>query len=319
MTVARGEQLRHLWLNRLQTVLLMLTLLAICALAGSLLFGEQGIWIALATGLAMLCLEPTAAWRLTLSLYRARPIHPEQAPELWQLLEALAERAELPSVPVPYYIPSPIINAFAVGHARQSAIALTDGLLGRLTMRELAGVLAHETAHIAHNDLRVMGLADAVSRITALFATTGQLFLLLMLPWLLLDEVPFEIQWPGLLLLLISPHLAVMVQMGLSRIREYHADAEAARLTGDPVGLATALAHIEQASRGWLAILFPGWGNPEPSWLRSHPATGERIRRLQALGPEHPQPRWAGATQFPGYSRRIVVRAPRWRIGGLWR
>jgi Zn-dependent protease with chaperone function len=261
---------RHSWLNRLQTVLLMLALLAICTLAGSLLFGEEGIWIALATGVFALIFEPAAAWRLTLSLYRARPIHPQEAPALWQMLQVLAERAELPSVPTPYYIPSPLINAFAVGSRQQSAIALTDGLFKQLNSRELAGVLAHEMAHIANNDLRVMGLADAISRITALFAATGQLFLLLSLPLLWFGEISFQINWPGLLLLLFSPHLALLMQLGLSRIREYDADMNAAALTGDPLGLAAALAHIEQVSGGWLSILLPGWGNPEPSWLRTH-------------------------------------------------
>lgn len=310
---------RHSWLNRLQTVLLMLALLAICTLAGSLLFGEEGIWIALATGVFALIFEPAAAWRLTLSLYRARPIYPQEAPALWQILQVLAERAELPSPPTPYYIPSPLINAFAVGSRKQSAIALTDGLFKQLDSRELAGVLAHEMAHIANNDLRVMGLADAISRITALFAATGQLFLLLSLPLLLFGEISFQINWPGLLLLLFSPHLALLMQLGLSRIREYDADLNAAALTDDPLGLASALAHIEKVSGGWLSILLPGWGNPEPSWLRTHPPTAERIRRLQALSPSRPQTLWQEPFAAPGYGNRVIIRPARWRIGGLWR
>ncbi|WP_446808519.1 zinc metalloprotease HtpX [Methylomonas sp. 2BW1-5-20] len=310
---------RHSWLNRLQTVLLMLALLAICTLAGSLLFGEEGIWIALATGVFALIFEPAAAWRLTLSIYRARPIYPQEAPALWQILQVLTERAELPSVPTPYYIPSPLINAFAVGNRKQSAIALTDGLFKQLNSRELAGVLAHEMAHIANNDLRVMGLADAISRITALFAATGQLFLLLSLPLLVFGEIDFQINWPGLLLLLFSPHLALLMQLGLSRIREYDADLNAAALTGDPLGLASALVHIEKASGSWLSILLPGWGNPEPSWLRTHPPTAERIRRLQALSPSRPQTLWQEPFLLPGYGNRVVIRPARWRIGGLWR
>ncbi|QSB01955.1 M48 family metalloprotease [Methylomonas sp. EFPC1] len=310
---------RHSWLNRLQTLLLMLALLVICTLAGSLLFGEEGIWIALATGAIALIFEPAAAWRLTLSLYRARPIHPQEAPALWQMLQVLTERAELPSVPAPYYIPSPLINAFAVGSRQQSAIALTDGLFKQLNSRELAGVLAHEMAHIANNDLRVMGLADAISRITALFAATGQLFLLLSIPLLLFGEISFQINWPGLLLLLFSPHLALLMQLGLSRIREYDADLNAAALTGDPLGLATALAHIERVSGGWKSILLPGWGNPEPSWLRTHPPTAERVRRLQALSPSRPQTLWHEPFIAPSFGNRVVVRPVRWRIGGLWR
>jgi len=308
----------HRWLNRLQTVLLIAALLGICALAGSLLFGDDGIWMALAAAGFGLLITPGTAWRLTLSFYRARPIYPQEAPALWQMLETLAERAELPSVPTPYFFASPVINAFAVGSREQSAIALSDSLLQRLSSRELAGVLAHEISHIANNDLRVMGLADAVSRITAIFASLGQLFLLLSIPAMLFAGVIFEFNWPAILLLLFSPHLALLAQLGLSRTREYDADLNAAMLTGDPLGLAQALAHIEQASKGWLAVLFPGWGNPEPSWLRTHPPTEERIRRLRALVPAAPS-HWLNYSPLPGYSVTPIRRAPRWRIGGLWR
>lgn len=316
--MAPGIQHRHIWLNQLQTIVLIMALLGICSLAGSLLLGEEGVWLALTAASVGLLITPTSAWRLTLHLYRARPIYPQEAPVLWQLLETLAQRAELPSIPSPYYLPTPIINAFAVGSRKQSAIALSDGLLQRLSTRELAAVLAHETAHIANNDLRVMGLADAVSRITALFAAIGQLFLLLSLPAMLFGGVIFEINWPAILLLLFSPHLALLAQLGLSRTREYDADLNAALLTGDPLGLAQALAHIEQASQGWLALLFPGWGNPEPSWLRTHPPTVERIRRLQALAPQAPN-RWINYAPLLGYTITPVSRSPRWRIGGLWR
>ncbi|MCQ8180951.1 zinc metalloprotease HtpX [Methylomonas sp. SURF-1] len=308
----------HRWLNRLQTVLLIAALLGICALAGSLLFGDDGIWMALAAAGFGLLITPGTAWRLTLSFYRARPIYPQEAPALWQMLETLAERAELPSVPTPYFFPSPVINAFAVGSHEQSAIALSDSLLQRLSTRELAGVLAHEISHIANNDLRVMSLADAVSRITAIFASLGQLFLLLSIPAMLFTGVTFEFNWPAVMLLLFSPHLALLAQLGLSRTREYDADLNAAMLTGDPLGLAQALAHIEQASKGWLAVLFPGWGNPEPSWLRTHPPTEERIRRLQALVPAAPS-HWLNYAPLLGYSVTPIRRAPRWRIGGLWR
>lgn len=310
---------RHHWLNRLQTLLLVVALLFICALTGSLLFGEQGIWITLAAGLFALLFEPVAAWRLTLYLYRARPIYPEEAPELWHILETLAQRAGLLAIPVPYYVPSPLINAFAVGSSKHSAIAVTDALLSELSLRELAGVLAHETAHIAHGDLRVMGLADAVSRITALMSMIGQLFLVFFIPMLLIDDVGFEINWSALLLLLFSPHLTLLVQLGLSRIREYDADIKAAMLTGDPLGLAQALARIEQTSRFWMGFFLPGWGNPEPSWLRTHPATEERIRRLRqlAITPYYP-PLLHSSGSLSGYGISPVVRRPRWWMGGLW-
>ncbi len=308
----------HAWINRLQTLLLVLTLLAISALAGWLLLGSQGLWIALFAGLLALALEPTAASWLTLRLYQARPIPPEAAPQLWQTLQVLAERAELPAVPIPHYVPSPIINAFAVGNRSRAAIALTDGLLRGLTARELTGVLAHEVAHIAHGDLRVMGLADYVSRLTSLFALTAQVLLLASLPWTFVAEV--DINWTGLLLLALSPHLALLAQLGLSRVREYDADRRAAELTGDPAGLASALARIERVSRSWRNLLLPGWGNPEPSWLRTHPTTAERVRRLLAMTEVAPlpAPEWpAGPWPRPDYPQPSRV-TPRWRVGGHW-
>lgn len=151
----------------------MLVLLGISGLTGSLLLGKAGLRIAFAACAIALLFEPAVAPTLTLSLYRARPIQPFEAPELWDLLGQIAERAELPATPAPHYAPSPIVNAFAVGNRQRSAIALTDGLLRRMPFREMAGILANEVAHIAHEDLRVMGLADSVSRLTHLFSLTG--------------------------------------------------------------------------------------------------------------------------------------------------
>lgn len=306
----------HSWANRLQSLLLVLVLLAIVGLSGFLLIGREGIIVALGASLLALVLEPTASSWLTLRLYRARTIPPEAAPGLWRLLAELATRAGLPAIPRPYYVASPMVNAFAVGRREQAAIVLTDGLLNRLSSRELVGVIAHEIAHIAHGDLRVMSLADYISRLTGLFALAGQLFLLATLPWLLLDDL--EINWWGLVMLIASPHLALLAQLGLSRLREYEADLAGARLTGDPLGLAAALARIERVQLSWRLLLMPGWGNPEPSWLRSHPDTRERIRRLQALALNQAMavPDWLDSGwQAP--PRRPAGR-PRWRPGGNW-
>ncbi len=307
--------LEHANTNRLQTLLLIGALLAIGGLAGYVLFGESGLWMALAATLLTLVVEPLAVTRLTLALYKARPIQPAEAPQLWRTLEVLAGRAGLPAVPVPHYVPSSMVNAFAVGNRQQSAIALTDGLLARLSPRELAGVLAHETAHIANGDLKVMNLADYVSRLTGLFAIAGQIVLILLLPDWLLGEG--ELPWLGLLVLAFSPHLALLAQLGLSRVREFDADFTAARLTGDPRALASALAKIDQVSRNWRAWLLPGWGNPEPSWLRTHPETEERIRRLLALSLPAPADTWPS----PAFvSRPTPIQGlPRWYPGGFWR
>ena len=306
---------RHRWLNRLQTALLVLTLPGIAAVAGSLLLGDGGLWLALAAAGFTLLLEPAAASGLTLRLYGARPLYPDEAPDLWAVLRELAARAGLPAVPVPHYVPSGVVNAFATGSKHHAAIALTDGLLRSLTPRELTGVLGHEIAHIANEDLRVMGLADSISRLTHLLALLGQLAIVLSLPTLLLGVT--EVNWPALLLLAVAPQLALLAQLGLSRVREFDADRLAAELTGDPHGLASALAKIERVSRSWRAWLLPGWGNPEPSWLRTHPATAERIERLLELAPPPAMPPFPSARFVPEVT--VSPRPPRWRTGGLWR
>ena len=312
---AQNVGARHRWLNRLQTALLVLTLLGIAAVAGSLLLGDGGLWLALAAAGFTLLLEPAAASGLTLRLYGARPLYPDEAPDLWAVLRELAARAGLPAVPVPHYVPSGVVNAFATGSKHHAAIALTDGLLRSLTPRELTGVLGHEIAHIANEDLRVMGLADSISRLTHLLALLGQLAIVLSLPTLLLGVT--EVNWPALLLLAVAPQLAVLAQLGLSRVREFDADRLAAELTGDPHGLASALAKIERVSRSWRAWLLPGWGNPEPSWLRTHPATAERIERLLELAPPPAMPPFPSARFDPEVT--VSPRPPRWRTGGLWR
>ena len=306
----RGALVQHRWLNRLQTGLLVLTLVGIAAAAGRLPFGEGGLWLALFAVAGTLLLEPVAASALSLRLYRVRALHPQEAHEMWALLR------ELPATPVPHYVPSAVVNAFATGSKQEASIALTDGLLRRLSPRELAGVLAHEIAHIASEDLRVMGLADSVSRFTSLLALMGQIAILLSLPALLVGAA--EVYWPGLWLLAASPQLALFAQLGLSRVREFDADRLAAELTGDPQGLASALPKIERVSRSWRAWLWPGRGNPEPSWLRTHPATQERISRLLTLAPGPASALPPHAPHFLPESA-LTPRPPRWRPSGLWR
>ncbi|MBI4987026.1 MAG: M48 family metalloprotease [Rhodocyclales bacterium] len=274
---------RHVWVNRLQSAVLVLFMLGLLTLLGAVLLGRDGAWMTLGAGLIALILEPAASSRLTLRMYRALPIRADEAPQLWLTVRTLAARAGLPAQPTLHYVPSAVANAFAVGNARACAIALSDGLLRGLSPRELTGVLAHEIAHVAHGDLRVMGLADYLSRLTSLLALMGYGMLLATVPLLLLGDL--VIDWRALGLLILAPQLALLAQLGLSRVREFEADMAAVALTGDPQGLIAALRRIDQESRGWREILMPGLGNSEPSWLRTHPALTERIRRLMTLQP----------------------------------
>jgi heat shock protein HtpX len=175
------------------------------------------------------------------------------------------------------------MNAFAVGRRDNAAIAITDALARNLSPRELAGVLAHEMSHIAHEDVKVMALADMVSRFTSVMSTVGLLSLLLNLGSFAgggEEQVP----WLGVLVLLAAPTIGGLLQVALSRTREFDADLGAAILTGDPDGLASALNRLEKAQgRMWEGMVLPGGRIPDPSILRTHPPTAARVARLMAL------------------------------------
>ncbi|KAA3631074.1 MAG: Zn-dependent protease [Proteobacteria bacterium] len=159
---------------------------------------------------------------------------------------------------------------------------MTHGLLNRLTPRELAAVLAHETSHIANNDMRIMGLADAVRPLTHVMALFGLLLTFAPLPLMLFGAV--WISPLGLMLLLLAPTVSALLQLALSRTREFLADMQAVRLTGDPEGLVSALDKLEHQGAGyWRRVFNPVYRDPNPSVLRSHPATRERIERLMSL------------------------------------
>ena len=319
--IDRETWLQHAWRNRLQSLLLLAGMAGFLALLGWVLWGSDGILMLLMVGVVAVLFNPAVSPRLVMRLYGASAIDPRQLPDLWAVLSELARRAGLPATPDLYYVPSRMLNAFAVGSREQSAVAVTDGVLRQLDLREAAGVLAHEISHIRSNDLWVMGLADLVSRITSLLSLVGQFLLLVSLPLMLITDV--SVNWFAIVLLVFAPSLSALAQLALSRTREYDADLNAARLTGDPDGLARALAKIERAQGGlWERILMPGRRMPEPSLLRSHPHTEERIARLMALKPGMPP----AATLFPGRTGfdvrsafgNPVVRPPRWHISGLW-
>ncbi|MEW8015114.1 MAG: zinc metalloprotease HtpX [Candidatus Sedimenticola endophacoides] len=312
---------RHKFRNLGHTLLLlgvMSLLLAFCSRL--LLGGELWGWLFFTAGLAILGL-PDIPSRWVLRLYNARPLLPSAAPALSGLTRELVRRAGLERVPVLYWIPSRTVNAFSVGSRDDAALALTDGLLRLLSPRELAGVLAHEISHVSNNDMRLMGLADMISRLTHLMSVLGLLLMLLSLPLMMFGMAMFPLS--GMLLLLAAPGISALLQLGLSRVREFDADLEAARITGDPRGLASALARIEQGQGGlWRRILMPGYREPLPSLLRTHPDTRERIGRLLEMSGGR-EGEWLFSGPYPGgamWSEGVpVVRRPRHRIlFGIW-
>ena len=306
----------HRLRNLAQAALLLAGMAALAWAVTAILFGPAaGLW-GLAGVAGALLLAPSVPTRLILSAYGARPIHPRAFPWGAEMVADLARRAELPRAPVLWHVPSALPVAFATGTPEDSAIALSDGMLRAMDGRELAGVLAHEVAHVAHRDLWLMTFADMTARLVALASLAGQVLLLLNLPLILLGEV--HVPWLALLLLVFAPTLASLLQRALSRAREFDADLGGARLTGDPAGLARALAKLERrVGRAWEEVLLLGRRIPEPSLLRTHPPTEERVRRLMALAPpERSAPRPRVAYAVPAVAPAFGP--PRWRRAGLW-
>ncbi len=313
---------RHKSVNVLHSLLLLGGMVLLLALCGFILAGVEGVLWALLGGGISLLFSPRLSPRMVLGMFGARRLSYAEAPVLFDALAAIARRAELPAVPELWYVASPALNAFAVGNRRQSAIAVTDGLLRALSLRELAGVLAHEISHVRNNDLTVMGLADTVTSLTRLMSVFGMALLILNLPLLMMRQE--GVPWLLVLLLIAAPWIGVLLQLALSRTREFDADLDAAHLTGDPEGVASALARIERLQHGpWEGLRFPGRRRAQniPSLLRTHPGTEERVRRLMEL--RAPPPVMPGLDAYalhapPTLAMPTALRRPRYRIGGYW-
>jgi heat shock protein HtpX len=314
-----AERRRHKLRNVAHSLVLLGGIVGLLALCGWVLFGPDGL-VGMALGAAIaLALSPKISPGMVLRLYRAREIEPRHLPEVLRVLAALAERAGLERVPRLYYVPSTMLNAFAVGERDDAVIEVTDGMLRTLDLRELSGVLAHEISHIRNRDLWLMGIADLAGRLTRLMTLFGLALLFVGLPLWLGGAV--SVPWLLIPLLVFAPQITTLLQLALSRAREFDADLDAAGLTGDPGALASALAKLERYQRGaWEQILLPGRRLPEPSVLRTHPPTAERIARLEALSGAPPLP----PLPEPGAPRRVeaawpmVQSAPRGRLIGFW-
>ena len=318
-----AEQRRHKRRNLLQSVLLVGGIVGLLALCGWLLFGPDGV-VGLGLGAALaMALAPKVSPQMVLRLYHAQALTPERLPAVHAVLERLTERAGLERTPRLYYVPSAMLNAFAVGGPKDAAIALTDGILRRLDLRELTGVLAHEISHIRNRDLWLMNLADLSGRLTRMMSLLGVGLLIIGLPMWLGGAAPFP--WLLVPLLIFAPQLTMLLQLALSRSREFDADLDAAGLTGDPAGLASALVKLERYQRGlWEQILLPGRRLPEPSLLRSHPPTEERVARLAALAGAAPEPAPEMASLHAIRHEPLVLpwqpvrRAARGHLLGFW-
>lgn len=302
--------------NILQSLAILFVMAALSALLGYIIAGPQGLVVAVILAAVFMLIGPSVSPSIILKMYRARKLAYEEAPGLYSIVTELAQRGNLPRPPALYYVPSRIMNAFTVGKKNDAVIALTDGIIRNLTWRELTGVLAHEMSHIIHNDLRIMGLADIMSRFTHALSTAGQILLVLYLPVMFVSGKFISLSI--VLLLVGAPFISMMLQMALSRTREYDADLQTARLTGDPEGLAMALKKIEHVPKGFMDLfIFPGRKEPVPSSLRSHPETEKRVKRLIELTQRREPVNYpAGNILPPKYGE--VTRDPAKRIFGLW-
>ncbi len=282
----------HHFLNALESVLLVAAMLLLMAAIGWLFGGVETLYGMLVGGIIFLLIAPRLTPPVLLRMMGAQALTPEQGPRLFAMVRKLASRSGLAHFPHLYRLPTPVLNAFSTGIGKNVSITISDGLLRALDGRELAGVLAHEISHIRHKDIWVMVMADLFSQMTWTFSLFGQLLLLINLPLWLMHR--HTMPWAAIILLLFAPTLSVLLQLALSRQREFDADLGAMELTHDPEGLARALRKMEDGQEQEMNRLFPGGERPAiPSWLRTHPDTVERIRRLAHLVlPDRPLDSW---------------------------
>lgn len=280
--------------NTFKTVLLLGTLTGFFVLMGSLIGGTGGMIFALVLAVVM----NMGAWwfsaSLALRFSGAQEVSPEESPELHRMVEQLAQNANMPK-PKVYIIQSDMPNAFATGRNPQNgAVAVTTGIMHLLTYDELAGVMAHELAHIKNYDTLISSIAATIGGAISMIAD--------MAFWGMLFGGGDDEDNPGgiiggILMMILAPIIALIIQMAISRAREFVADADGAKIQGNPLMLARALRKIEQWSEQQQHMGMQPQVNPATSHLyiinplkggladlfRTHPRTEERIARLEAM------------------------------------
>lgn len=276
--------------NALKAYALLALLIALTLFIGQALGGTDGLTIALVLSFGMSFVSYWFSDSIVLAMYGARPALPERHPELHAIVSELARRAGIPT-PRLYLIPSMSPNAFATGRGPgHAAVAVTEGIMGMLSREELTGVLAHEIAHIANYDVLlstiVATLAGSLSFLTRMILYTGG-------PRNRDDDAPNPIL--GLVMVILAPIVAMLIQMAISRSREYLADETGARLCGDPRWLASALDRLQtgvahrpltnaEPATSHMFIVHPFAGGGLMNLFSTHPPMEDRIRRLLALG-----------------------------------
>ena len=281
--------------NQIRTTILLAVMTALIVWVGQFLGGRQGMIIALIFAAGMNFFSYWYSDKLVLKMYRAREVTPEQEPELYETVQRLTQRAGLP-MPKLYVIPQQAPNAFATGrNPAHAVVAVTEGLLSIMADDEVAGVLAHELAHVKNRDILIGSIAAtmagaimvlaSIARWSAIFGGAGSN-----------DEEGGGTGFIGLIVMsIIAPMAAMVIQMAISRSREYLADATGASFVGNPEGLARALEKLGTYSKrlpmnanpstAHMFIVNPLSGKSLMSLFSTHPPLEERIARLRGSRP----------------------------------
>jgi heat shock protein HtpX len=277
--------------NMVKTTVFLALLTGLFVAVGGLVGGRSGMVMAFVFALIMNFVSYWFSDKIVLKMYGAQPIGEAEAPAVHRIVRNLATKAGIP-MPKLYLIPSEAPNAFATGRSPQhAAVAVTEGILRVMNETELEGVLAHELSHVLNRDVLISTVAATVAGAISMLANMAQ--------WGLMFGGSRDEEGRGtnpialLLTVILAPIAAMLIQMAVSRSREYQADASGARLTRNPGGLASALAKLGQAARiipmnanpatAHLFIVNPLSGRSLASLFATHPPLEDRIARLQAM------------------------------------
>jgi len=280
-------------MNQVKTYVLMALLTILLVFIGSMLGGRNGAMFAFILAAAMNFSVYWFSDRIVLKMYLAKEVREAEAPDLHRMLRELARRGGLP-MPKVYIIPKDAPNAFATGrNPEHAAVAVTTGIMRLLNEEELKGVLAHELSHVRHRDILIGTVAATIAGTISLIATMAR--------WSAIfggfggddDRGGAANLIAVLILTTLASFAAVIIQLAISRSREYHADAGGAKLAGNPLYLAHALAKLDAGARripmevnpstAHMLIVNPLRGKGVVNLFSTHPPIEERIRRLKAM------------------------------------
>lgn len=276
--------------NWFKTTLLMAAIVALFGMIGAMIGGKSGMLLALLFGGGMNLWAYWNSDQMVLRMYNAQEVDASSAPELYNMVAELAHNAGLP-MPRVYVIHEEQPNAFATGRdPEHAAVAATTGIMRMLDYRELRGVMAHELAHVRHRDTLISTLSATVAGAISALATFAMFFGGR-------DEEGRPVNpIAGILVAILAPIAASLIQMAISRAREFEADRGGAQISGDPLALASALRKIEYYAQGLsmqaaeahpetaqMMIINPLSGEGISGLFRTHPHTEERIARLQEI------------------------------------